>query len=75
MIFCDSFSKQKDTGGSYLLLFPMCLFSHFWGELGNIIFQYSPTVMMEKASLLGAAFVCFWPKDADGEVGTLGPAV
>ena len=60
MIFCDFFSKQKDPGGSYLLLFPMCLFSHsFLGESGNIIFQYSPTVMMEKASLLGARFVCF----------------
>ena len=60
MMFCDFFSKQKDPSGSYLLLFPMCLFSHsFLGESGNIIFQYSPTVIMEKASLLGARFVCF----------------
>ena len=41
-------------------MFYISLISHsFWGESGNIIFQYSPTVMMEKASLLGTGFVCF----------------
>ena len=35
------------------------IFPFFFGGWDNIIFQYSPTVMMEKASLLGAGFVCF----------------
>ena len=41
VIFCDSFSEQKDPGGIYLLLFPMWLFSHSFLFLAILFFNIS----------------------------------
>ena len=69
LIFCDSFSEQKDLDRIYLLLFPMWLFSH-GGILFSIISQQGWRNKLHCWELV----LVFGPEDSAGEVSAFIPA-